>query len=58
MSARRLFTLFSLGDREVLRVIRQAGWTTDADPALVSLSLLLELRVLMGMVVDNGDGLT
>jgi hypothetical protein len=51
-------TLFSLGDREVLCVIRQAGWTTDADPALVGFYLMLVLRILMAMIVDNGDGLT
>ncbi len=58
MSVRRLLTLFSLGDRGVLHVIRRAGWTTDADPALVGFSLMLVFRVLMAMIVGNSDGLT
>ena len=58
MSARRLFTLCSLGDREVLRVFCQAEWTTDAVPALVGFSLMLVLHVLMAMIVVGGDELT
>ena len=58
MSARRLLTLFPLGDREVLCVFCRVERTTDAVLALVGFSLMLVLCVLMAMIVDGGNELT